>query len=176
MNSYRMGLVVGIAIYVVLFVVILIVYRKFKKDGEHYDERQNLARGKGYKLSFMTILLLNFFYSFFVYGLTKDFLSPQLAVIAIGFIGIAVYTIYCIFTDAYLAVGQKPWRWTLLILFVIAGNTYAAIRGSERGLIINGFATGASLNILIAITFSLILVAVIIKYFIDKKGADNEES
>ncbi len=176
MDSYRMGIIAGVVLYVVLFVVILIATRKCKGKYENYDERQNQARGKGYKLSFMTILLLNFFYAFFGYGLTKDFISPQLVILAIGFIGITVYTIYCVFTDAYLAVGQKPGKWIVLILFVIVGNTFAALRGSERGFIINGFATGTSINAMVAIAFTTILVAIAIKYFIDKKGEENEES
>ena len=170
------GIALGIGIVFGLVLVMVFLERRLSKCDEHYDERQILARGKGYKISFLTVILLNIFYACFFYGLTKDIVSPQLVFMGIAFVGILVYSIYCIFKDAYVQVGQKIGRWVILLIFVIIANVAAAFTGSERGFNVDGFATGSSINILIAITFTIELIAVAIKFFIDKRGEAYEES
>lgn len=176
MEDYKMGLFLGFGLIFVIFLITVFVRRKLNISDEHYDERQILARGKGYKISFLTVILLNIFYACFFYGLTKDVVSPQLVFMGIAFVGILVYSIYCIFKDAYIQVGQKIGRWVILLIFVIIANVAAAFTGSERGFNVDGFATGSSINILIAITFTIELIAVAIKFFIDKRGEAYEES
>lgn len=173
--------VYGIIFSILFIALLLIAYfirSKYSKENiKHYDERQNMIRGKGYELSFFTVILLNMFYSCFLFGFTKDIVSPQFVVMAIVFIGILVYTVFCIWNDAYVQVGQKMTRWIALIVLVIIINGYCAVKdGRERGLLVNGFATGSSVNALIAITFSLILIAYFIKLAINKIGDANEKS
>ncbi|WP_026653737.1 hypothetical protein [Butyrivibrio proteoclasticus] len=176
MSSYTSGIIAGAGLILTIFIVSLIVRLKLKKGNDHYDERQVLVRGNGYKISFMTVLLLNIIYAGFFYGPTRDIVAPQLVLLAIPFIGVAEYTIYCIFNDAYVGVGQKTGKWIILILFVIVSNTLCAIYTNEPGLSDNGFATGGSINAMIALVFGVILIAFLIKHFIDKRGDANEES
>ena len=133
------------------------------------------VRGKGYQYSTMTMLIMLFLYGG-LYGFLKDIVSPQFAVFTIGFIGVVVYSIYCIINDAYLQVGQNPKKWIFIIIFVIAANLYCALHSSERGLTADGFATGVALNILIVVSFAAVLVTMLIKSALDKRGDSNEES
>lgn len=177
MEKYTYGVIFGFFFISLVLTGCLIRSRNSGRNAGHYDERQNMVRGTGYKISFITVILLNLFYALVFFGATKDIVSPQFVMMAIVFIGILVYTIYCIFNDAYVQVGQKMTKWIALIVFVIISNGYCAIRnGRERGFIVNGFATGSSLNALIAITFSLVLIAYFVKRVIDKLGDAHEKS
>ncbi|MCR4902105.1 MAG: hypothetical protein K6A23_04540 [Butyrivibrio sp.] len=169
-SAYVAGYIVGIVVFVVVFLVAWIIGKKVLRKGtEHYDERQILIRGKGYKISFMTTILINIFYSCFLYDLTKEIVSPQLVVLGTAFLGVAVYSIYCIFNDAYVEVGQNITKWLALVVFVIAANVVAAISNMDRGFKSTGIVTGYDINILVAVVFSVILVAMLIKLAIDKK-------
>lgn len=176
MSDYLNGVIVGALI--VFFVAILAVISKRKSGGmcEKYDERQMLVRGKGYRISFMTTLVLMLLYGGVFYGFSKDIIAPQFVIFLIAFAGILVYTVYCIFNDAYIQIGQSPKKWICLVAFVIIGNAYCALRTSDRGLTNNGLATTFMLNGMIAIVFTLVLIAMLIKYIIDKKGGNYEES
>ena len=175
MNSYKMGFYFGIFVIVAVFLIAVLV-KKAKKCNENYDERQILIRGKGYKLSFITMVILNLIYSCFFYGLTKDTVSPQFVIIAIAYIGIIVYTLYCIFNDAYLQIGQNYKKWELVLIFVAAANGFAAFASNEKTFFADGYATSFSTNLLFAISFVIILISMFVKQFLDKRGDVNEES
>ena len=176
MSDYVNGVIVGLLI--VFFIAILLVIAKRKSGAlyEKYDERQILVRGKGYKISFMTTIVFLLLYGGVFYGISKDVIAPQFIIFLIAFIGILVYTVYCIFNDAYIQIGQNPRKWICLVAFVIIGNAYCALRTSDRGLTDNGLATSFMLNGMIAIVFTLILIAMLIKFIVDKKEGNNEES
>ena len=178
MSDFIVGMVSIIVVAIVIALVGLAVKKKLGRNSCQYDERQKLVRGKGYQISFMTVLLLNIFYACFFYGLTKDIISPQLVVMTIAFIGIMIYCVYCIFHDAYLQVGQNYGygKWAALTTLVILVNGIAAFSNRGQGFIINGFATGFSMNLMIALTFLVVLLSIIIKAAMDRKGAANEES
>ena len=176
MNIDLMGYVAAIVVMVVVSAMIVIIRKKLDSTNKNYDERQILIRGKGYMISFMTVLLLLFIYAGFFYGMTKDIVSPQLVIFAIGFIGITVYVIYCILGDAYLQVGQNPKKWIILMVFVIISNTLVAIKESDQGFTAQGLATGLAINSIIAILFTVILVVFLIKLGMDKRGEGHEES
>ena len=175
MDAKSLGTVVGaVLIFLVVFTTFLFIGKNRQKS-EHYDERQMAVRGKGYQYTSMTMLVALFLYGGF-YGFLKDIVSPQFVVFTIGFIGVVTYSIYCIINDAYLQVGQSPKKWMALITFVILANLFSALHSSETGLTVNGFATGAALNVMIVVSFTVVLVTMIVKSALDKRGDSNEES
>ncbi len=176
MDNYSIGYLAGFLAAFIITLIAIILIRKFKGGYEHYDERQILARGKGYKISFMTVLLLSFFYAFFLYGVTKDIVSPQFVIIAIAMTGVMVYAVYCIFNDAYVQVGQNKKNWAVIFPLVIICNLLGALGNRDEGFSVNGLANGRYLNLLIAIVFSVVFIAFLIKSFIDKRGESHEES
>ena len=175
MDYRSLGVLVGAVIIFFAVFISLVFARKAKKANEHYDERQMAVRGIGYRISTVTMIIFLFVYGT-CYGLTKDLVSPQFVVFAIAFLGVVVYSIYCIINDAYIQVGQNPKKWMAVIALVIAANTFSALNSSESGLTVNGLATGAALNVLIIISFSVILITILIKTALDKRGGSNEES
>ena len=184
MSNVMIDFIPAVIIVIAIAITIAFGYYVIKKKKEsggqtyQYDERQKLVRGNGFRISFMTVFLLNFIYGVFLYGLTKDIVSPQLVVIAIGFIGWIVYSIYCIFNDAYLQVGQNYsyGKWILLTTFLVVIYLIQAYFNRGQGFIYNGFATGFSMNLMLAFFFFVILVSIVIKAFLDKRGSAHEES
>ena len=176
MNRDLTGFTAALAAIVIVAVMIIVIRKRFGIADKNYDERQILIRGKGYRIAFMTMLILCFSYAGFFYETFKDIVAPQLVIFAIGFIGITEYAIYCLLNDAYLQVGQNPKKWIILMIFVIVVNASAAISGSDRGLTVDGLVTGMAINAIIAISFSIILVVFVIKLCMDKRGEGNEES
>lgn len=174
MNAYMLGVIFG----VFLGVVALIASKLMKKSTrcEHYDERQMLIRGTGYRISFLSLAIMNLVYTCFFYGVTKDIVAPQAVVICITFVALLIYVLYCIFKDAYIAVGEKPQASILILLLIIIANGLAATSHTYRGISEDGFVSGFFLNVIIVCFFSIVLVALGIKALINKKEAAHEES
>ncbi len=162
------GMVVLGIFFAAAFILLVTVRYKNRHKNEHYDERQVLVRGKGFRLGYMVMCGMNLVYGCFLYGFTKSIVSPQFVALSIVFLGILVYAVYCIFNDAYLQVGQKSGKWIGITLLVIASNLISFFMNKEQGLNVNGFATGKSLNLMIVVVFSVVLISFIIKKLIDR--------
>lgn len=175
MDAKSLGTTIGaILIFLVIFTIFLFMGRA-KQTTNHYDERQMAVRGRGFKYSSMTMLISLFLYGS-LYGFLENIISPQFIVFTIGFMGVVTYSIYCIINDAYLQVGQRPNKWIAVILLVILGNLFSAFSSSDSMFTVDGFATGAALNVMIVVTFAVVLVTLLIKSALDKRGDSNEES
>ena len=173
-NSYMVGLIFG---FIIVFLIFLFLSIKSRKENKaHYDERQQLVRGEGFKISFLAVTFINLIYSLGGYDFLENIISPQLVIMINTCIGILIYTVYCIFNDAYMQVGQKTKKWVILICFVIWCNGLSVYRNRERGLSFNGYVNGSVLNIMNIILFSVILISFLIKQVLEKKGDHNEES
>lgn len=162
----------------VLVMVVSRIYRKkeYEKTNSHYDERQLLIRSKASQISCYTVILINIFYALFFYGITKDFVSPQIIILTSAFIGIGIDVVYCIVKDAYIMVGQNVKKWITVMIIVISVNIASACMNFKQGIQQDGYITGFYANLSIVILFSVILISLIVKIQIDKKGDEYEES
>lgn len=176
MNTDHLVMTIGVVVVFLALLVAVFVLGKKKRETEQYDERQIMIRGKGYKISFMTVIAMLFLYGGVLYAYTKDIVAPQFVVMAIAFLGILVFIIYCIFQDAYVQVGQSPKGWVFLVLFIAAINTISAFQSTERGFDKDGIATAFSMNVLLVVFFCSILIAMLVKKVIDRRGKRHEES
>jgi hypothetical protein len=159
-----------LVVFIVIFCTIVAIRKKMSSGiTEHYDERQMIVRGKAFKLGCMVTIALNMIYGLFLYGLTKEFVAPQFVVIAIAMIGIVAYSVYCIFKDAYVQVGANIKSFLIIDILVVLCNAFSAFINRGQGITYEGFATSFSLNLLLAITFGIVLVALVAKTVIDKK-------
>lgn len=159
-----------LVVFIAIFCTIVAIRKKMSSGiTEHYDERQMIVRGKAFKLGCMVTIALNMIYGLFLYGLTKEFVAPQFVVIAIAMIGIVVYSVYCIFKDAYVQVGANIKSFLIIDILVVLCNAFSAFINRGQGITYEGFATSFSLNLLLAITFGIVLVALVAKTVIDKK-------
>ena len=171
--AYAAGFAVGLIGVLVVFFIIWKVKGNVSKG--HYDERQELLRGRGYKYAFFTVMgLLSAYLVADGMGLMEilPFTSAAMA-FAILIIGVLVYALYCIKNDAYFGVGMNKKSYVILLLFVVGINAFSVIMDFMTGSYDGGkIALGPSMQILCVIVFSVILIALLVK---DRKTADEED-
>ena len=177
MSARDLGYFTGAFVGLLIAVILIWIFKKLRKGScKQYDERQNLAKGKAFRAAFLSTILLLAIYACFIYGFTKDIVSPQLVMIIITFIGLAVYCVYCIFSDAYFYVGQNPKPWLWFIGLATVFNGVVAFKSMDWSLNDNGFVGSGMVNLVVAVLLAAVFVSVVIKLLIDKKEAANEES
>lgn len=171
-RAYVLGIICG-TVFVLIFV--LITYITNKKRGEcQFDERQILARGKAFKAGFFTMISY-----FMVYGILdifeiqwcQNFVGIMLGI----FLGITVFAVVATHKDAYIAMNEKLSRLIVLGIFVIVSNLIVAVDNLNDGkMIVNGMLTNYSLNLFIAIIWTVLLVVQIL-HIIKQKAVERED-
>ena len=163
---YAIGFMVGL----LFAIVICIIVRKGRK--KQYDERQILARGNAYKVSFIVAML------YMIFCLLAELFDLKWALLTMQMlIGIlfscAVFIIMCIFTNAYFGVNQKNSIAYIVILAIIGlMNVGVGIRNLCMGEspFTNGALNGGSMNLLVATFLFIIDIALIIKAILEKRA------
>ena len=175
-TSYVLGMILGV---VIALAVLLILWKaKGTSLKGKYDERQELVRGRGYKYAFFTIVILVFLYMIVdMLGITDmmPFTHSSLA-IAILFIGVMVYAVYCIRNDAYFGIGQNRRTYCILLGFIIVLNLLSAVMNLRDEPFEGGkLALGPCMQILCVITFGVVLISLLIKGREDGAEDDDDE-
>ena len=175
-TSYVLGMILGV---VIALAVLLILWKvKGTSLNGKYDERQELVRGRGYKYAFFTIVILVFLYMIVdMLGITDmmPFTHSSLA-IAILFIGVMVYAVYCIRNDAYFGIGQNRRTYCILLGFIIVLNLLSAVMNLRDEPFEGGkLALGPCMQILCVITFGVVLISLLIKGREDGAEDDDDE-
>ncbi|WP_295729491.1 hypothetical protein [uncultured Limosilactobacillus sp.] len=107
-------------IFIVAFLVFMFLLLKFGKKG-HFDERQELIRGQGFKYGFWAMMLAD---ALLLLVTRKIPLSPPLLLLTSMFIGLWVFSVYALWNSAYFAMNQKKIKrlsWVFLLLGVLYG-------------------------------------------------------
>lgn len=80
-----------------------------KADQGHFDEMQEMIRGKGYKIALFTnmIFLATYFTYDYILGDIWVKLSASLLALFSIVIGVTTYISYCIWNNAYIQVNKK---------------------------------------------------------------------
>lgn len=126
-----MEFAIGSAIAVITVGALIVIIHKLNRKNVkgHFDERQELARGRAYKYSSFTFMILILVYLFInELGLFDSLpMTHGCAAIVIFFAGIMVYALYCIRHDAYLGVGTDMRSYRTVMWIVIACNAFTLI-------------------------------------------------
>ena len=175
--AYRMGYLVGILAGVLVGLIAVAVcfeYVKIRKKGSNfeYDERQQLARGNGFKYAYVTGIVYNGVLCLLT--MADITLPAELSVlIMIGILlTVLVYAIYCIQHDAYVSLNENANR--LMIVFIALGgfNTFIGVMHVIHGTMFeDGIFTFHGINLLCGIF--LLVVAVVL--FVHTKLQSREE-
>ncbi len=168
------GMGVGIAIGLIICIFVFKYMNTDKKMGTKYDEMQEIARGRGYKYSFWTLLIC--FALFFIFDSDKldlPFTRPVLYFLAI-MIAILVQTTYCIWHDAYIGINTNVKRFVIVAVVVTAINLLAAVAAVKGGtMFTDGKLQTPFINFLCALLFGILGVEVLIKHAYDKKNPED---
>ena len=159
------GVIFGLLIGTCIAVLMLAAMSTSKKiiESPKYDERQELERGRGFKLTFYVMLIFTgITFAFDMGGLFPEMDYSVLYVIGL-FLGISVHVNYCIWHEAYFALNQKMssvmavfgfitlFNFVLVLFSVIDGSLY---RDGQFGYsVLNLFCTLMFLSLFITVLF-----------------------
>lgn len=153
----------------ICIIIIAILVYKLARRGEkntNFDERMELARGKGCYHAFLTILLLLGIYAVFPNQITRLGFTIPLACVLIICIGVFVFIAYTLWNDAYFAVNENSKKVLRMTLALGAINGIIAYRNVNHFL---------SMHFFICCTFFAITVVAVVKIIKDKLTEGDEE-
>lgn len=169
-SSFIGIMLLAIAAGIVLTALMLAFTKKGDSTKNQFDERQEIVRGKGFKLGFFTILISNLL---FIVMKSLDvvlFSEMEVAMFISIIAGAAVYVCYCIWNDGYFALNEN--KKSLMIVFCLMGvsNLLLGVGNIISGdAVVDGAFTFRSINLFCAILFMIIFVTLLIKRLMDGK-------
>ena len=152
----------------------------FKKDKEYsgYDERQELIRGRAFRYGFLTLAALlaaAVLWEECVGALPIEF---SLLMMACLMVGCLVVILYDIWQDAYWGIRQTSGSNAAIVLMVaVMVMQYLGFRGHANAgdVIVDGVLTwDGGIYLLIFAFFALIIVNLLLKAWVDKRGGSAE--
>ncbi|MCH5299352.1 MAG: hypothetical protein J1E96_06280 [Ruminococcus sp.] len=173
----RIGCVAGLIIAALIFGITAYVNIRKGKTTQ-YDERQVLARGAAAKASYaVAIFYMSTCFIVELMDLKWATLSVQMVLGAL--LSGTVYSVVCIFKNAYFGVKQKGYVTTIVTLIVCAlSNMYLGFvnLGLREGLLFftDGVLDLGSVFIIGPILLFIIVIALIIKAILEKRAGAEE--
>ena len=170
MSSYYSGMMCGM---LAAGVLLYVLKRKRDKEGTMvYDERQLIARGRGFQYAYMTLIALLMLYAGFEEQ-TERFVSPGVIPIAILLLSGLILFGYCLFHDAYWSFrGEKKEKRVLILWLVMAllslAQSFHQILGG-RFKMNERYSAQSLLPLLLGIFFAGMLLLQGIKYVMNRR-------
>lgn len=173
MDHYHMGIAVGLAAGLIAGLIFVAFLFKKKILDMHFDERQELARGKAFQYGFFTLLISAYVYGFsdLLLGKWCDVLTGVTLCIAAA---LCVFAVTCILKDAYLSLREKPRTiMTMFALLSILNLGLGAMHASSPGLVEDGVLTFRAVNPIIGFAMLVILIVYTVNYLLrDREEAE----
>ena len=177
MNGYLLaGTVTGVVVGIVIVAVMFRFVKKDKKEKFTYDERQKAARGEGYKYAFFTLVIYNAVYGIVDMSLEKPWAESMTAVMIGVCLAVLVHVVYCIWHECYFSMNEEPKRVLIFLGAISVINVIIAVMQGRNGeLIENGTLTNSCANLIVAIMFGVVLIALAVKWRAKKAELDEED-
>lgn len=180
--EYYLGVVIGIAIGIIFVAFLKWLIQKIggrfgcKNCKESYDERQMIARGQAYKTAFFTLM----FYMCIVSFISEFSGNPLLMSFTGIWIGVClsiiVFAIVCIIKDAYMSLYENAKGIIMMFLVVGISNIVIGILNLEKQPMIENEALSIHcINLIVGITFLIILAVFCGKLLYDRRNTKEEE-
>lgn len=171
--EYVSGLVLGI---LVSGLVLWLIGRKAKKKTPaQFDERQQLARGKAYRVGFFTILVYCLLYAA-VTGFGVKWCQDAVGMVIGCFVGITAFVISAIRHDAYFGINEDVKSMIRLgIVIVFFCYLGGFIQLFEGEVVEDGLLTGNVISLLVGTMWVVIVAAYKLHSRNAGKEADNTE-
>lgn len=154
--------------------LVALAIRKKKNCTQQYDEMQLRVRGTGYKIGFLTALVMMGLVALLAECGLLGVVTPGLAAMAALMISVTVFAVYCILHDAFVAFRGNPKNHFLIFGMVILVETVNIIRTAIRGeFLVNGvidFSAGAA--VLTGAAFLAIFITLVVKTLRERKEAE----
>ena len=160
-----LGILAGL---VLLCMAVIFVERK--RPSEKYDERQMIARGNAYRVSFTVGL---FYYlaicAYLTWNVGKSGIAaePYLLVFMGFLIQMMVFHIYCLLTHAALPLGEKSW--IAVFSFSVCGALQLLTDDFAAPLSMVGYDSYALVRLTTGVCFLVLALMHLINLFIREK-------
>ena len=166
MNHYHRGILLGISVGILAGLLLVALLFKKKILDCHFDERQELARGKAFQYGFFSLLI-----STYAYGLSDMALGrwcdPLTGVTICLAVSLCVFAITCILKDAYLSLREKPRTVMTMFALLSAINLGFGVMYALSGdLVENGVLTFRAVNPIIGTATLVILIVYIVNHLL----------
>lgn len=174
MDNYHAGLLLGISVGVIAALGLLAFLFKKKVLDMHFDERQELARGKAFQYGFFTLLISSYAYgvSDVIFGKWCDVLTGVTICLAAA---LCVFAVTCILKDAYLSLREKPR--TIMTMFALISAVNLGLGGMyaySGDLMENGVLTFRAVNPILGFAILVILIVYIVNHLLRSREEEAE--
>lgn len=169
--AYGLGFVLGIVIVsAIILIPMLIALTKDGRIKRKYDERQEAIRGRGFKLAFYTMIIMNMLYGFFQVACKELPIEPGAMVFIIIFMGVGVYAWYTILNDGYFALNERIPQTIVTFTIIGLANLLIGLNQIMNGdIIVDGVITYNCVNLVSGIFMLITVLVILIKQHKDKK-------
>lgn len=177
MNGFMIaGIITGVVVGLVIAGIGMTLTKKNRKEKFTYDERQKAARGVGYKYAFFTLVIYNAVYGILDMSLQIKW-AESLTAMLIGIcLAVLVHVIYSIWHECYFSMNEEPKRVLIFFGVIAAVNAVIAVmQGMNGELIENGMLTHSCANLVVAVMFGCIMIALAAKWFQKKREVEEED-
>ncbi len=173
------GLWILFAILVVMVVCVVIISNRREKTAAQngvFDERQMKIRGDAFKWSFIVMVVYYMAYAILISFAGEGLGAPELMIFIGLELGLVFCSVYCILRDAFLAINRSFGFIVILDVCCIVAQLVGYFRERAQGalLIEDGKLTTTGLPLSIAVSFMIILVALLVRRHYEKREEQNE--
>ncbi|WP_295762876.1 hypothetical protein [uncultured Oscillibacter sp.] len=172
MDHYHIGIALGISVGLLAGLLFVALLFKKKILDMHFDERQELARGKAFQYGFLTLLATTYAYgiSDILFGRWCDVLAGVAICLAAG---LCVFAVTCILKDAYLSLREKPRKFMVLFALLSLFNLGLGVMyGVSGGLVEDGVLTFRAVNPILGAATLLILIVYIADHLLRDRAEE----
>lgn len=160
---YHTGLFLGLLTGMLAGVIVVAILFRKKVLDMHFDERQELARGKAFQYGFCTLTVC-----LYAYGVTEliaghwcDVLAGVTICMALS---MGVFAVTCICRDAYLSLREKPKQViTMFALLSVINLGFGAMYILDGALVENGVLTFRAVNPIAGLLTLFILIVYVVR-------------
>ncbi len=175
--SYMWGVLCGMAVAIILFVIIKrLVLKQGKRAGQEYDERQQLIIGRAYKYAFYTLAFYNCAAALFEMA-TGIVWCELMTNLFIGIIvSVMVFAVYCIRYDAYMPLRVNPVRYIVLFSLLGVFNIGISLINSadDGSFLVNGMLTNDFVNLLAGAVLLLLALTLGVRCLSDRNKTETD--
>ena len=175
----KLGVSVLITVLFLSVILSLVILKSIHGDGNalpKYDERQKIARGRGYMFAFYITLIIYCAIPFLLQDDVKKYLGDMLF-FGPALLGILIHVSYCIWQNAYVELNIEFKKCVSVITATSILNLWLGLLAIGDGRMVNeGVLQFPALSIMVGAVGMLIVIEMIVKRALDKRGDTDEES
>ena len=171
-GEMKMGMAAGIMVGLLVVGILLFFKKKGGRKKCEFDERQELIRGKGFKIGFFSMVICNTIVGCYSMAVEKPMVDMFTSSVFSILIGGGVFAVYCIWKDAYFSLNEN--RKKMLILFAgIAICNFSVLipeyASGDSVLMEDGVLQPGAINIMCGILYVVIFVTFLAKEIVERK-------